>query len=165
MKRNGFFARGKERAMVAVAAAAVLGAVTAQQSDAQPANRVSAADRVVELVNAERAAAGCGAVKVDARAQSAAQAHADDMAARGYYDHVSPDGRDVGDRLDAAGYPWRRVAENIHRGPASPEEAMRDWLHSPAHRANIVNCELVDLGVGVNSGGTGPYWVQVFATP
>ncbi|WP_309115424.1 CAP domain-containing protein [Saccharothrix sp.] len=162
MKRS-FFARGKERALVACAAAAVLAAVTAQQSDAQPANRVSAADRVVELVNAERAGAGCGAVKVDGRAQSAAQSHADDMAARDYYDHVSPEGRDAGDRLDAAGYPWRRVAENIHKGPTTPEDAMRDWMNSPGHRANILNCELHDLGVGVNTSGS--YWVQVFASP
>ncbi|XVV00245.1 CAP domain-containing protein [Actinosynnema sp. CA-248983] len=163
MKRSRFFARGKERALVACAAAAVLAGVTAQKSDAQPADRVSAADRVVELVNAERAGAGCGAVQVDGRAQSAAQSHADDMAARDYYDHVSPEGRDVGDRLDAAGYPWRRVAENIHKGPTTPEDAMRDWMNSSGHRANILNCELHDLGVGVNPNGH--YWVQVFATP
>ncbi|MFI9815165.1 CAP domain-containing protein [Saccharothrix variisporea] len=165
MKRNAFFARGKQRAVVACAAASVLALVTAYRSDAQPAAEVSAADRVVELVNAERANAGCGAVAVDGRAQSAAQSHADDMAARDYYDHVSPEGRDAGDRLDAAGYPWHRVAENIHKGPSSPEDAMRDWMNSPAHRANILDCELRDLGVGVNSGGSGPFWVQVFATP
>jgi len=123
------------------------------------------ADRVVELVNEERAKAGCGALRVDAKATEAAQFHADDMAARDYYEHTSPDGKSAGDRLDAAGYAWSGWGENIHKSPTSPEQAMRDWMDSPGHRDNILNCDYEHLGVGVNLASNGPFWVQVFGIP
>ncbi len=63
-------------------------------------------DRVVTLVNGERSKAGCGAVHTDTRLAAAAQGHSDDMAARGYFDHVTPEGRTLADRADAAGYPY-----------------------------------------------------------
>lgn len=123
------------------------------------------ADRVVELVNEERAKAGCGALRVDAKVTEAAQFHADDMAARDYYEHDSPEGKSAGDRLDAAGYAWSGWAENIHKSPTDPEQAMRDWMDSPGHRDNILNCDYVHLGVGVNLASNGPWWVQVFGVP
>lgn len=123
------------------------------------------ADRVVELVNEERAKAGCGPLRVDAKVTKAAQFHADDMAARDYYEHDSPEGESAGDRLDAAGYAWSGWGENIHKGPTDPETAMRDWMESPGHRDNILNCDFEHLGVGVNLAANGPFWVQVFGTP
>jgi len=159
----------RRRALAAAAAAVALAGagvgVLEQPGVAQPSDRTTAtAERVVELVNAERAKVGCAAVTVDSQAQAAAQAHADDMAARNYYDHNSPEGADAGDRLNAAGYTWQKWAENIHKGPSAPEQAMRDWMNSDGHRANILDCGLHDLGVGVNSSANGPWWVQVFAT-
>ncbi|MEU8529712.1 CAP domain-containing protein [Streptomyces sp. NPDC048629] len=123
------------------------------------------AEQVVELANAERERAGCGALRTTARLTAAAQAHADDMAARGYYEHESPDGRDGGDRLTAAGYDWRAWGENIHRGPKSPARVMRDWMGSPIHRRNVLNCTYKHVGVGVNLRASGPWWVQDFGAP
>ncbi|WP_308112891.1 CAP domain-containing protein [Streptomyces sp. DH12] len=119
--------------------------------------------RVVALTNAERAKAGCPALRVDRRLQKAAQKHADDMAARDYYQHESPEGRDAGDRIRAAGYRWHTWGENIHRGPRDPVRAVRDWMKSPAHRENILNCAFRDVGIGVNLRSNGPWWVQGFA--
>ncbi|RKT56140.1 CAP domain-containing protein [Saccharothrix australiensis] len=161
-------AAGKVAACAAVIALAGTG--LAGQGHAQvAANAVhdeaaDAVQRVVDLVNAERGKAGCGPLRAEGKARSAAQSHADDMAARGYYDHTSPEGADAGDRLDAAGYRWRKWGENIHKGPSSPEDAVRDWMNSAEHRANIVNCDFNDLGVGVNHKANGPWWVQVFAS-
>lgn len=83
-------------------------------------NRVTgkAADyvqRIAALVNAERAKAGCSPLRVDGRVQAAAQAHADDMAARNYYEHVSPEGRHADDRMDTAGYPAGKWGEHTQR--------------------------------------------------
>ncbi|MEU3610287.1 CAP domain-containing protein [Streptomyces sp. NPDC035033] len=119
---------------------------------------------VVALANAERDRAGCGPLRAEARLGRAAQAHADDMAARDYYAHASPEGRDGGDRITAAGYDWRAWGENIHKGPKTPERAMEDWMDSPAHRANILNCAFRDIGVGVALTADGPWWVQAFGT-
>ncbi|MFF8382664.1 CAP domain-containing protein [Streptomyces kanasensis] len=119
--------------------------------------------RVVALTNAERAKAGCPALRADRRLRKAAQRHADDMAARDYYQHDTPEGRDAGDRVRAAGYRWSTWGENIHRGPRDPVTAVRDWMRSPTHRDNILNCAFRDIGVGVNLGSDGPWWVQDFA--
>ncbi|MFJ3903910.1 CAP domain-containing protein [Streptomyces sp. NPDC090025] len=120
--------------------------------------------QVVNLVNAERRKGGCPALRADGRLRSAAQRHADDMAARDYYAHAGRDGRDAGDRITAAGYDWSSWGENIHRGPRSPAQAVAEWMNSEGHRANILNCSFRDLGVGVNLTANGPWWVQDFAT-
>ncbi|MGW9447479.1 CAP domain-containing protein [Streptomyces sp. NPDC055632] len=117
---------------------------------------------VVALVNAERAEAGCRSLRSERRLRAAAQGHADDMAARDYYAHSGPEGRDGGDRMTSAGYAWSTWGENIHRGPKSPALAVADWMGSPGHRANILNCAFKDIGVGVNLGSDGPWWVQNF---
>ncbi|WP_099055158.1 CAP domain-containing protein [Streptomyces vietnamensis] len=117
---------------------------------------------VVELANAEREKAGCGPLRTEGHLRAAAQGHADDMAARDYYEHHSPEGRDAGDRISGAGYAWAAWGENIHRGPKTPERAMEDWMDSPGHRANILNCSFKDIGVGVSLAANGPWWVQDF---
>ncbi|WP_354644021.1 CAP domain-containing protein [Kitasatospora camelliae] len=123
------------------------------------------ARQVVDLTNAERAKAGCGPLQADSRLQAAAQGHADDMAARNYYEHSSPEGRHADDRMRAAGYPVGAWGENIHRSPRDAAAAVRDWMNSPAHRENILNCAYKHLGVGVNMSANGPWWVQNFGSP
>ncbi|MFC9794677.1 CAP domain-containing protein [Streptomyces sp. NPDC057695] len=117
---------------------------------------------VVALANAERKKAGCGPLRSERHLRTAAQRHADDMSARGYYEHDDPEGRDAGDRMTGAGYAWTTWGENIHRGPKTPGRAMADWMGSPGHRANILNCAFEDIGVGVTLTANGPWWVQNF---
>nr|WP_282693953.1 CAP domain-containing protein [Streptomyces sp. CC208A] len=121
----------------------------------------SAADQVIELVNAERAKAGCGPLTANATLTSAAQGHSDDMAARDFFDHTDPDGDGPGDRITAAGYPWSTYGENIAKGQTTPEQVMDAWMNSPGHRANILNCSFKEIGIGIHTDG-GPYWTQVF---
>ncbi|MER5963614.1 CAP domain-containing protein [Streptomyces sp. NPDC002057] len=117
---------------------------------------------VVALANAEREKAGCGPLRAEGRLRTAAQGHADDMAARDYYEHADPEGRDAGDRMSGAGYDWSTWGENIHRGPKTPAGVMEGWMGSPGHRANILNCSFEDIGVGVTLTANGPWWVQNF---
>jgi uncharacterized protein YkwD len=119
----------------------------------------SQVDRVVELVNIERRKVGCGALTVDQRLMNAAQAHTTDMAINNYFSHTSQDGRTFADRILAAGYP-RPAAENIAKGQRSADEVMRAWMNSKGHRANILNCEYVAIGVGLDTRGW--YWTQDF---
>ncbi len=112
---------------------------------------------VVDLTNAERAAAGCPPVAFDARLTAAAQLHSEDMVAQDYFSHQSLDGRSPWDRAKAQRYP-NPGAENIAKGQASAEDVMRAWMDSPGHRANILNCDLREIGVGVAD----RTWTQVF---
>jgi len=121
---------------------------------------------VVDRTNAERARHGLRALTVDARLAAAAQAHSVDMVQRGFFAHESPDGRQVWDRAVAAGYAYRKVAENIAAGQRTAEEVVRGWMGSPGHRANILDGDLTQIGVGRADGGSyGVYWTQVFGTP
>ncbi|MGW4345489.1 sigma-70 family RNA polymerase sigma factor [Streptomyces sp. NPDC004690] len=136
---------------------------TAEAPPAQPAPAGTVA-QVIALVNQERAKAGCGPVTGDSQLDAAAQAHSDDMAARNFFEHTNPDGKDPGDRITAAGYRWSTYGENIARGQQTPESVMDSWMNSPGHRANILNCAFKNLGVGVHKGSGGPWWTQDFGT-
>ncbi|MGW2598795.1 CAP domain-containing protein [Streptomyces klenkii] len=118
--------------------------------------------QVVDMVNAERAKAGCSPLTVNAKLQAAAQGHSDDMAARDYYAHTSPEGKSPGDRMTAAGYRWSTYGENIFKSPKDARTAMDGWMKSPGHRANILNCSFKEIGVGINFKSNGPWWTQNF---
>jgi len=122
---------------------------------------VSPTDQVVILVNAARAAAAtpCPPVTVDPRLTAAAQGHSDDMAARNYFGHTTPEGVTFDQRIKAAGYP-SPGAENIAKGQRSAQQVMNDWMGSEGHRRNIENCSLTTIGVGLNS--TAWTWTQNF---
>ncbi|MFJ7586511.1 sigma-70 family RNA polymerase sigma factor [Streptomyces sp. NPDC097617] len=127
-----------------------------------PAPPSGVAGQVVALVNSERATAGCGPLKEDSQLRAAAQGHSDDMAARDFFAHTSPDGKDPGDRTTAAGYRWSTYGENIARGQQTAQSVMDSWMKSPGHRANILNCSFKDIGVGIHQGSGGPWWTQNF---
>ncbi|MDO9408352.1 CAP domain-containing protein [Patulibacter sp.] len=160
-------------ATVAVLAAApgASAATTCPDADAAPATVgvARSAAALGCLVNHERGAAGLLPVAAESRAAQAAQWHADDMAARGFFAHdappVAPHGTDVGDRLTNAGYTWTLVGENIARGQDTPRSVMTAWLASAGHCANIMRPGFTDAGFGISTAGNGPYWAQVFARP
>jgi uncharacterized protein YkwD len=116
---------------------------------------------VVELTNAERANALCGAVHTDDRLAAAARAHSEDMVERDFFDHVNPDGDGPGERASAAGYDWW-ASENIAWGYRTAEDVVAGWMNSPGHRRNILDCDVVAVGVGVADVGGEPYWTQMF---
>ncbi|TFV87865.1 CAP domain-containing protein [Blastococcus sp. CT_GayMR16] len=122
---------------------------------------LGAEDQVLALVNVQRAAAGCGALTGDASLASVARAHSADMRDRGFFDHVNLDGLDPFDRAERAGITAR--AENIAYGQQDAAEVMVSWMNSAGHRANILNCNLTRLGVGMADGSGGPWWTQLFA--
>lgn len=116
-----------------------------------------ATEQVVTLVNAQRADAGCGPLRVDSRLTAAAQEHSEDMNRRDYMSHESPEGEGPGDRADRHGYDaWG--AENVAKGQTSPQQVMDAWMNSDGHRRNILNCDLVAIGVGES----GNAWTQMF---
>lgn len=120
----------------------------------------AATARVAELVNRHRASAGCPALRWSDAAALAAQRHSDDMARNGTLTHRGSDGSQVGDRVRAAGVEWRAVAENVAQTTGGADDAVRLWLRSAGHRANIENCAYTHHGVGVR----GDRWTHVFFT-
>ena len=126
-----------------------------------PAPAATPEDEVLALTNARRAENGCGALAWDGGLAGVAQAHSADMAGRDYFSHTTPEGVDPFQRAAAAGQ--TAYAENIAAGQSTPAEVMDGWMTSEGHRANILNCSLTRLGVGVGHGGSyGIYWTQLF---
>ena len=107
------------------------------------------ADALVAAANAERARAGLPALLRLPELDHAAQLHAEDLVRRSYYDHVTPEGAGVLERLDASGYPARTAAENLARGPFSPADAVARWMLSSGHRANLLSTRIDRIGAGV----------------
>ncbi|MFI6293350.1 CAP domain-containing protein [Nonomuraea sp. NPDC050790] len=119
------------------------------------------ARRVVVLTNGARVKKGCRPLRVDQRLNRSARAHSMEMATAGKLDHVSPDGSSPWERMERAGY-RQGAAENIGSGYTTPEEAVSGWLANRSHRGNILNCDIVAIGVGVANGPTGLWWTQDF---
>jgi uncharacterized protein YkwD len=118
------------------------------------------AAQVVTLTNAQRAKAGCKPLKVDSRLNLSAQRHSADMARRNYFEHEDPEGHDFADREKAAGFVGSSGGENIAMGQTSATEVMNDWMNSPGHRRNILDCSFTLIGVGYVADGH--YWTQNF---
>ena len=100
----------------------------------------------------------------DGRLTTLARDHSCDMARRGFFDHASPEGRTLGDRVRTAGIRFRAIGENIARiESADPvKAAVSRWMKSPPHRDNIFTREFTHTGVGACRGGRAVYFTQVF---
>jgi uncharacterized protein YkwD len=131
--------------------------------------------RVIARTNAYRVANGCAALTMNAILMGTAQGHSQEMALRDYVGHNSADGTSPWNRIKAAGYTYQLVAENIAWGATAPEEVVDAWFfESPptdAHRKNILNCALREIGVGYYYLANDPgnvtahsYWTQDFGT-
>lgn len=134
------------------------------------------AQRVLELVNKARSEGRrCGAESFPPTAplasaaplDAAAEAHARDMATRGYFAHRGKDGREPRDRVRSAGYAARLTGENIAMGPESAEEVVAGWLQSAGHCANLMDGRFRHMGIGVAAGSKPGqiYWVQTLGAP
>jgi len=114
--------------------------------------------RLHDLVNAHRERAGCPPLLWHAPSAAVAEARSADMIARGYFDHVTPDGRTVFDELADAGIgAWGRMAENIALTQAGPASALELWRDSPPHRRNLDTCSFTHHGIGERGGA----WTQI----
>lgn len=136
----------------------------------RPSSRASsntpkdAARAVLGAINAERARAAMPPLRRSGVLELAARVQATDMAARGYRDHVSPEGCTLFDRAIAwLGYPSGGVAENLADGGDDAQAIVAAWLASPGHRANILHPEYTESGIALARDAAGRvWWAQVF---
>lgn len=113
---------------------------------------------VVNATNAEREKNNLPALVISDTLCSAAQAHAEDMYTNNYFEHDSLNGDTMSDRIRKYTNKYRCLGENIARGLTSGEAAVECWMNSDGHRANILNKDYSEIGVGYSNG----YWVQDF---
>jgi uncharacterized protein YkwD len=138
----------------------------------EPPEELTFEEQVVALTNQQRLAHGCDPVSMETRLRVAAQGHSADMALNDFFSHTGSNGSSPWDRILAQGYSFSTAGENIAAGYPSPESVVAGWMNSSGHRANILDCGFIHIGVGYYylQNDTGNvnyhhYWTQVLAAP
>ncbi len=117
---------------------------------------VKARKAVLCLLNRERLSHGLKSLRSERRLRRAAAGHSANMARTKFFDHTSPSGATMADRIKRAGYVknangWA-IGENIAWGigsSATPREIVKAWMRSPGHRANILSSQYRQIGIGI----------------
>ncbi|HBF39522.1 MAG TPA: sporulation protein [Firmicutes bacterium] len=109
---------------------------------------------ILKQVNIERTKVGLGVLQIDNRLEQTARAKSMDMIKGGYFGHQSPTLGSPFDQMKRAGISYHWAGENI-AGNFSAAGAMKSWMNSSGHRANILNPNFSRIGIGVIDGG--PY--------
>lgn len=122
--------------------------------------------QVIDLVNKERAAAGLSALAENNDLNNVATLKSEDMVKLNYFSHTSPTYGSPFDMMKQFNIRYTAAGENIAYGQSSPEEVMNGWMNSPGHRANILNTNFTQIGVGIAQKANGQYvWTQEFSRP
>jgi len=121
---------------------------------------------VIRLTNAERAKYGLSALKNNWELSRVARYKSGDMRDNKYFGHTSPVYGGPFQMMSDFGIRYSAAAENIAKGYLSPSAVVRGWMNSSGHRANILNANYTQIGVGlaIDSSGT-YYWTQMFIRP
>ena len=118
-------------------------------------------------VNSERAQAGLPALAGNGCVVFVAQLRSDDMAARNYFSHESPDGQTAFTLMTQYGVPYGWAGENIARNNYPNAETVgvtiRDLMQSAGHRENILRTTFDRIGIGFAADASGmKYFTMVF---
>jgi hypothetical protein len=164
--------RGRQAAIVIAAlvffeAVFLIGTLVVVPSSGYFANIISSV--LVYDTNRVRAASDVPPLTVNPFLVAAAQRKADDMAARGYFSHESPEGASPWQWMQEVGYQYASAGENLAVNFVDSDVVMQAWLSSESHRTNILNGNFTEIGVatarGNYRGREAIFVVQLFARP
>lgn len=134
---------------------------TPENDSTQDTTALSYAEQVVKLVNEERAKAGLSALTLDTSLTAAANTRAKEI--KELFSHTRPNGSSFSTVLKEHGVTYRGSGENIAWGQKTPEQVMNGWMNSEGHRANILNRNFKNIGIGYFQDENGVnHWVQLF---
>lgn len=118
--------------------------------------------QLFEATNTERTKARLPPLKIDPALLRMGREQSRLMADAGQISHAV-NGQTFTIRMQAAKYPAQSAGENCAAGQETPAAAVAGWMLSPGHKANLLNPEFQELGVGITTSKTGVrYYTQVF---
>ena len=120
-------------------------------------------EEVVRLVNIERRKRGITPLSISNKLSSAATIRANELTQK--FSHTRPNGRSYISAVESAGYAYSYVGENIAAGQKRPQDVMNTWMNSAGHRANILNPNYTEIGIGISytqNNIYGTHWIQLF---
>ena len=136
--------QGKFRTAVLLAAMAMT-----LSFPASAARETLTVEHIIEQANVDRTRLGLPALKLDHALNQAAFAKAEDMLARDYFAHVSPEGVKPWYWFKSLGYDYSYAGENLAIGYEDAADLEQSWMSSPKHRANILSPNYSDMGVAI----------------
>lgn len=107
---------------------------------------------MLEFINEERKSQGLQPLSENPALDKAALMKAEDMIAKDYFSHRSPDEISPWYWFGAVGYKYNVAGENLAIGFVDSEEVYEAWMDSPSHRANIMNGNYQEVGIAVLKG-------------
>ncbi len=114
--------------------------------------------QMLELINHERLNHGLEPLALNTLLTQAARDHSREMIDKDFFSHYSYDGTHFSQRISATGYPLYRVGENIAMCmPPDVVKAHSNLMGSPGHRANILNADYNEVGIGIWVGDYSSY--------
>jgi uncharacterized protein YkwD len=117
---------------------------------------------LMDAVNRERKERGLSTLKWDDGLAGAARKHAELMAEQRLLLHRLPEEPELAVRAHEAGARFSHITENI--GMADLASKFHEgWMHSPGHRANILDPQVDSIGISVVEGEQHLFAVQDFA--
>ena len=123
-------------------------------------------ERIVELVNEERAKDDVAPVTLNETLTDAAMLRAEEITEQ--FSHTRPDNTSCFTVLKDYNIGYYACAENIAAGNSTADATMNQWVNSSGHYNNLMNATYTEIGVGVvyaPDSEYGYYWVQLFIKP
>lgn len=109
----------------------------------------TSASGLLQATNSQRVSNGQAGLGLNILLNSAAQAKANDMVARNYWSHTTPDGQQPWVFIQNAGYSYSKAGENLAYGFATSDDTVTGWMNSAPHRANILDAGFTEVGFGI----------------
>jgi len=138
----------------------------ATKEETKPFEMTRQERRLMELVNKERARADLPELRPHPLLFKAARAHSENMARQRKMEHIL-DGKRPSQRVEATGYDWGKVTENLITADQTDvplERIVKGWMDSKIHRDNILMKDVTETGLGIATNPRGEiYYTQVFA--
>ena len=119
-------------------------------------------NEIVSLINQERTQRGMGPVRIDERLTQAARRHTELMVEKHELSHRLAEEQVLRDRLADTGIAFETAGENVAYD-TNAQHAHVEFMHSPGHRANILNPKFTAVGLGVMRRGNLIWVTEDFA--
>ena len=123
----------------------------------------SAEQKILELMNEKRVAAGLKPLTMDNTLLDVARYKSNHMIQYNYFNHTNPDGTNWTNWLKTLGYRYTATAENIAYNSYDPVELFNQWWNSSGHRQNMMNPNYTKVGIGVLKGNGKYMGTQTFS--
>lgn len=108
--------------------------------------------KMVMLTNSFRMKSGLPKLVENPKLSASAVFKAEDMAEKQYFAHENPEGKTLTYYLKKADYNYRSAGENLAVGYFDATEVVNAWKASPTHKANLLDKDFTEIGIGSKDG-------------